>query len=169
MIGAPMNWMLVLALSFILTLLPLPHFLSPMMPTWSLLVLLYTVSVWGMSWSWVAILWVGLMLDVMQVSVLGEHVLALTLGLWMTKLVPKPFQYYSIDQQMFWVGMVCLVYQVTLFILNGIFRGALTWPLLIQMCVGVLLSVVLWPWIQQFLENLLKPVSQPTRMRILDK
>lgn len=167
--GTLVNWMLMLGLSFILTILPLPHFLSPMMPAWSLLVLLYTVSIWGASWSWIAILAVGLMLDVMQVGILGEHVLALTLGLWITKCVPKPFQFYSVDQQMFWVGLVCLVYQGTLFFLNGILRGALSLPLLIQLSVSVLLSVILWPWIQQFLENLLKPVSRPTRMRILDK
>jgi rod shape-determining protein MreD len=151
------HWFLVLSLCFILMLLPWPHLLSPILPPWCLFLLFYTVVGLRAHLAWLAILFVGLMLDVMQGTILGEHVLALTLSLWMTRLDPKLYYNPAIDRQMIWIGGVFLVYQVVMFVLNAILFTMLSWQFFIQICLSVMLSVILWPWIALLLDRTFKP------------
>lgn len=162
------RWILLLCLCFILALFPWPHFIAPMMPPWMLFLLFYTVVIWRASWAWFVLLFAGLMLDTMQVSVLGSHVLAFTLSLWVTRLDPKLYYNPAIDRQMIWVGAVCLVYQTTLFVLNAILYAGLAWQLMIQVGVSVMLSILLWPWVHLFLDATFKAKPVSRQMRILD-
>lgn len=143
-----LRWFLMMALSFIFMLLPFPQALSSMMPPWPLLVFFYTGMFWGMAWMWMPILLVGLMMDVMQVTVLGDHVLALTCGLWIMKLNPHLFRYCSMNKQMFWVGVVSMGYLMTLFLLESLHSASLSWQFFIQICFSACLSVMCWPGIK---------------------
>jgi rod shape-determining protein MreD len=127
-----------------LTLLPMPEWTVWMRPAWVLLVqiywtmmLPYRVNV-GTAWC------VGIVLDVLDGTLLGEHALALVIVTYFVSKMHSQLRMYTLLQQGLWVFLFVLVYQFTLYCIQG-FLGALPKTWLYWSCAAT--SMVLWPWV----------------------
>jgi rod shape-determining protein MreD len=130
--------------ALVLTLLPMPEWTVWMRPAWVLMVLIY----WSMTFPYrvnVGTAWmVGIILDVLNGTLLGEHALALTLVIYFVLRMYSQLRMYPVIQQALWVFLFVLLYQFVLFCVQG-FLGALprTWLYWSSSAT----SMILWPWV----------------------
>jgi rod shape-determining protein MreD len=135
--------MLMTALAaLILTVLPLPPWLDVIRPAFLVLMVLYwslyTPRTGGLALGFFA----GLMLDVFQGPVLGEHALALALVTYMAVREHQRIRSKPAIQQAMFVFLALIIYEVVLFMIDGwtghpvtslvrwvhTLTGALIWP-----------------------------------------
>jgi rod shape-determining protein MreD len=135
--------MLMTALAaLILTVLPLPPWLDVIRPAFLVLMVLYwslyTPRTGGLALGFFA----GLMLDVFQGPVLGEHALALALVSYMAVREHQRIRSKPAIQQAMFVFLALIIYEVVLFMIDGwtghpvtsllrwvhTLTGALIWP-----------------------------------------
>lgn len=130
--------------AFLLTLLPMPEWALWMRPAWVLMVLIY----WSMALPYrvnVGIAWItGIFLDVMNGTLFGEHALALTLVIYLVVRMSSRLRMFPLLQQGLCVLLLTLVYQFTLFCIQG-FIGEL--PKSWAYWLTSVTSMLLWPWI----------------------
>lgn len=125
-----------------LAIAPLPEAAQPFRPDWVLLTLIYwavtlprTVSV-GTAWL------TGLVLDVAQGTLLGQHALALSVVAYLAVRFHLQLRVFPLSQMTVTVAAMIGIYQFVLFWINGvaglsvegrsywgpIVTGALAWP-----------------------------------------
>jgi rod shape-determining protein MreD len=130
--------------AFLLTLLPMPGWAVWLRPAWVLMVLIYWTMIIpelmnvGMAWI------VGILLDVLQGTLLGEHALALTVVIYLVARMASQLRMYPLIQQGLSVFVLVLVYQFILFCIQG-FLGSLPQSWLYWS--SSLTSMLLWPWV----------------------
>lgn len=142
------GFILVLALS----ILPLPEWISGFRPPWVLLLVLYIEYFLPRKFNLITLLVVGLVLDVLLSSVIGEHSFALLLITWIASSKSRRFQFFSMMQQIFLIGFFCLLYQLMISLIDALlgFNYSVYNP-----CVGALLGMFFWPWIRLLGEDVL--------------
>jgi len=135
---------LTLIFAFLLTLLPMPGWAVWLRPSWVLMVLIYwtmanpeQVNV-GVAWI------VGILLDVLQGTLLGEHALALTVVIYLVARMVSRLRMYPLIQQGLSVFVLVSIYQFILFCIQG-FLGSLPQSWLYWS--SSLTSMLLWPWV----------------------
>jgi rod shape-determining protein MreD len=141
--------------AMILTILPLPEWAIWLRPQWLMLVIMFwcltipeSVSV-GLAWL------VGLLLDVLVGTLLGQHALALAvIAYFFSKFQPR-IQLYPLWQQSLLVFFLSFIYLALIFWVQGLL-GVLptTW----EFWVSALTSTLLWPLIFIILKGLSKRV-----------
>lgn len=145
-----------LSLAFIVTLLlsiiPLPELISEFRPPWVLLLVLYIEYFLPGNFKLISLLLVGLLLDVLLATVIGEHSFALILVTWLALTKARRFQFFSMMQQIFLIGFFCFLYQSVIIFIAALlgFNYSLLTPLA---STGV--SMFLWPWIRLLGEDTL--------------
>lgn len=138
----------VIILSFVialmLTVMPLPDWAEEIRPQWVVLVLIY----WAMALpqrvsvgsGWV----MGLLLDVVNDAVLGEHALALAFIAFLTAHLHQRLRVFPQSQQAIVILVFCIIYNLIILWIKGItgtapsvwlivipsFTTALVWPLI---------------------------------------
>ena len=127
----------------ILTILPLPVPISDMRPAWVLLSLLFLQTYLPRYFNIGFIFVVGLCLDALLATPMGEHAFALLITTWLLVGSAPRFMFFSIMQQMLMVGLACGCYKTILFILDAAFGHKTA----IAPIFGVVLTsmVVWWP------------------------
>lgn len=139
---------LVFFMAFILTIIPLPMFIAGIRPPWILLVVLYVQFFFPRYFSVALLFFMGLCLDVLLATVIGEHAFALLMTTWLASGKVRRFGFFSIIQQMVLVAIFCLVYQLIIYFIDA-FLGYNNRP---WMVIGTaLLSTLFWPWLQWML------------------
>ena len=145
---------LVLALS----ILPLPVFLNDIRPPWILLLILYLQCYLERSFHLFYIIFMGLALDALLMTTLGQHALILTLVAWMAHRNVRYFRLYSIGQQMAWIGFFCFSYQGISMVID-VFLGNATafsfWPI----TGGTITGLLFWPWVRLIADDALNKKS----------
>lgn len=142
--------LLTLIVAFILTLLPMPDWSIWLRPAWILMVLIYwcmtspdRVNV-GLAW------FVGILLDVLNGTLLGEHALALTITIYIVTRMHRRLCMFPLIQQGFSVFLLVLSYQFVIFCVQGFIgelpRGWLYWT-------SAITSMLLWPWVSSILRD----------------
>ena len=141
------HWSVAVGLSLfvalLLTAVPLPPVVNEWRPAWVPMVLTY----WCLAaperigvlvgWS------VGLVLDVLQGAILGQHALALALTAYIAVLYHQRIRVFPLVQQSLVAGSVIFVYlTVTTTIYNML--GSRHYGL--EHLLGAVTSAVLWPW-----------------------
>ncbi|MES2217931.1 MAG: rod shape-determining protein MreD [Pseudomonadota bacterium] len=156
------NFWLPVFLSFlvavILTLLPMPDWTIWLRPAWVLMVLIYWVITSphrvnvGVAWI------VGILLDVLNGTLLGEHALALTIVTFFVARLHTQLRMYPVLQQGMWIFLFVLLYQFILFCVQG-FIGELpkTW----LYWSSSLTSMVLWPWVYTIMRDYRRKANTP--------
>ena len=143
-----------LSLAFVialaLTILPLPSFLMGFRPPWVLLLFLYLAFYKPKAVNLIILFLLGLGLDVLLSTVLGEHAFALLLVTWLASTKERRFSHFPLGHQVIVIGLLCSSYQFTLFCIDGSF-GYSTQFYAVFLSAG--LSMVLWPWIRLFAED----------------
>jgi rod shape-determining protein MreD len=138
----PVSFTLLIAI--ILTLLPMPDWTIWLRPSWVLMVLIY----WSMMFPFrvnIGTAWiVGVLLDVVDGTLLGEHALALTIVIYFVARMSSQLRMYPVVQQALWVFLFVLLNQFVLYCVQGFIgdvpRSWLYWS-------SALTSMLLWPWV----------------------
>jgi len=141
------SWVFVLVTllcAFILTLLPMPEWAAWMRPAWIVMTLIYWVTATPLQVN-VGTAWlVGIFLDVLNGTILGEHAFALTLVAYFAARIYSRFRMFTVMQQGLWIFVFVLLYQFILFCIQGFIgdlpKSWLYWS-------PPLTSMLLWPWV----------------------
>lgn len=142
---------LVIAFSFlaalIFSIIPLPAWLILLRPNWVALVLIYWVIAQPNRIS-VGIAWLlGILLDGLYGTLLGEHSLALCIVAYLANRFHRQIRMYPLLQQSIVVLLLMLIYQLLLLWIQGVigqlhqaywfwipaFMSMLFWPLIISL------------------------------------
>lgn len=141
------NWFAVFItflFAIILALLPMPDWTVWLRPAWVLLVLIY----WVMANPYrvnVGIAWmVGLLMDLLTGTLLGEHALAYTVVTYFVAKMYIRLRMYPLIQQGFSVFVFVLFYQFIVYCIQG-FNGELPTSQLYWL--SSLTSMIFWPWL----------------------
>lgn len=140
---------LTFVIAILLTILPLPSELQAIRPFWIMLVLIYWVLVMpeyvsvGSAWC------LGLLLDVMQGTVLGQHALAMMLVAYLTYKLQYQLRVFPTWQQAIAVFLFISIAQLFILWSNALMgeHVAFYW----QHWAAVLCSAVLWPFVYHVL------------------
>ena len=139
-----------LIIAFSLTILPLPDLIMGFRPPWILLFVLFIQFFLPHYFNITLLFLLGLCLDVLLSTVIGEHGFALITSTWFAAGKARRFNFFSTIQQVMIVALCCLIYQLVIFLVDAFlgYNNA-SW-----MVVGtVLLSMCCWPWVVWVLAN----------------
>lgn len=140
-----------LIVALMLVFLPLPDRIAAFRPDWVALVLIYWAMMLPRTWS-VGSAWiVGLLLDVGQGTILGQHALALTIIIFLTTRLHLLMRVFPMLQLTATVFALLALYQFLLFWINGVagiesaaisywgpvIIGTLFWPLVAGVLGGI--------------------------------
>lgn len=155
MILTPQRGGLVIAgtfiLALILTILPLPDWARLYRPQWYTLVLIYWAMASpqrvGVGIGWV----VGLVVDVITGTLLGQHALALSLIAYITHKMHQRLRLFPLWQQSLTVLVLLLIEKLLdLWIMGAISQPAPS----LMFWAPPLVGMLLWPWIHIILRDL---------------
>jgi len=149
---------LLLILTLMLSIVPLPEIMQAFRLPWVCLLFLYIQFFLPQYFNVFLLFMMGLCLDVLLSTVIGEHATALLLVSWMASSKARRIQFFSMGQQMMLVGFFCLIYQVIIIAIDAFlgFDHAIWMPL-----VCGLSAMFVWPWIRILLDSLL--ILHPAR------
>ncbi|CEG56302.1 rod shape-determining protein MreD [Legionella fallonii] len=131
--------------ALILSILPMPELISAFRPSWVLLVVLYIEYYLPGVFKLTALLIVGLLLDALLSTVIGEHSFALLLVTWIASSKSRRFRFFSMLQQICLVGFFCFLYEAIISFIDALlgFNYSLFMPF-----ASAALSMFIWPWIR---------------------
>lgn len=146
------RFFLAIFLMLALTIIPLPEFLAVFRPPWVLMFVLYVQFFLPRYFrvTWVFLL--GLSMDVLLATVIGEHAFALTLASCLAASKTRRFHFFSIAQQMILIAVFCSVYQLVIVLIDA----ALGYNNGVLFAIGtVLVTMIFWPWVKLLADNTL--------------
>jgi len=152
--GLAILFSIVLALA--LTVVPLPDGLRLFRPEWSALVVIYWCMAvpnrFSVGKGWI----VGLLLDVLQGSLLGQHALAMAIIAYVTANLHQRLRLFPLWQQGLTVLMLLSLYQLLLLWFDGIIGlQPKVWTYWLPPVIGMLF----WPWTFLILRKLRRSYS----------
>ena len=131
-------------IAFALTAVPLPDWALAWRPSWIAMVLIYWCMALpqrvGVLTGWV----VGLVLDVLHGSILGQHAFGLAFVAWIALLYHQRIRVFPIAQQALFVALTVFVY---LFAMLQVYNLLGSVEYQYSYLLGALTSALLWPWI----------------------
>jgi rod shape-determining protein MreD len=142
-----------LLIAIILTLLPIPGWFESFRPLWVLLVLLYWAIALphcvGIGIAWVC----GLLLDVMQGTLLGEHALIYISLVYIAIKMHRQIRLFSLLGQAGAIYLLLFLNQLLAFWLEGLqgISVSMKW-----FWGAPLISAMLWPWIYMVLTDCIR-------------
>ena len=140
-----------LVLALMLAFVPLPDTIAPFRPDWVALTLIYWAimlpRVWSVGSAWI----VGLLLDVGQGTILGQHAAAISVVVFLTVRFHLLMRVFPMSQLTATVFALLALYQFLLFWVNGVagiesaavsywgpvITGALLWPVVVVFLRGI--------------------------------
>jgi rod shape-determining protein MreD len=146
------RWPVILSLiiGLMLTLMPLPGVADAFRPDWLALLIIYWAMQLPRTWS-VGSAWIiGIILDVSQGTLLGQHALALCVVAFATVRFHLLMRVFPLPQLTATVFAMLALYQFLLFWINGV--AAIDAPALTYWG-PVLSSTILWPVVMLFLSG----------------
>ena len=137
--------------ALMLHMLPLPDWLTYARPEFVTLVVMYWVLAMperiGVTIAWC----VGLLLDVTQGAILGQHALGLVVVIFILQLEYQRIRVFSLVQQALVVFVLLLIKQVLVLWVYGLVGHA---PSLQLYFLSSLIGAIIWPWVYLFLRSL---------------
>lgn len=141
-----------LVITLSLSILPMPELIADFRPPWVLLFVLYIEYYLPGNSNQFTLLFVGLLLDVLLATVIGEHSFALLAVIWIASTKSRRFQFFSMMQQIVLVGFFCFLYQSIIVLITALlgYHYSVFMPL-----ASAVVSMFLWPWIRLLGEDTL--------------
>lgn len=132
-------------IALILSILPMPELIADFRPPWVLLLVLYIEYYLPGNFNQTTLLFVGLLLDVLLATIIGEHSFALLLTTWIASSKSRRFQFFTIMQQIFLVGFFCFLYQTIIVLITALlgFNYSMFMPVS-----SALIGMFIWPWLR---------------------
>lgn len=147
------GWVIVatFVVALMLTMMPLPELVRSLRPQWVTMVLIYWCLALpqrvGVVWGWT----LGLLLDVVHGSVLGQHALALTLIAYIVVMLYQRLRLFPHSQQAIIIGMLIMLQLLVVLWIKGAIGEA---PDRLSYWLTALTSGLLWPWAYLLLRDL---------------
>lgn len=138
-------------LGLMLTIMPLPDSVAPFRPDWLALLIIYFAMQLPRTWSVGTAWFVGIVLDVSQGTLLGQHALALCAIAFATVRFHLLMRVFPMSQLTATVFALLALYQFLLFWINGV--ANVDAPA-IQYWAPVISSTLIWPFVHMFLSGL---------------
>ena len=136
--------------AIMLTVLPLPDWAEAFRPDWVALTLIYWAMMLPRTWS-VGSAWIiGIVLDVAQGTILGQHALALCFITFMTVRFHLLMRVFPMQQLTATVFAILTLYQFLLFWINGV--AGVDVPL-VDYWGPVISGTILWPFVMTLLSG----------------
>lgn len=146
-----------IVVALMLMVVPLPDWAAPFRPDWIALTLVYWAMMLPRTWSVGSAWLIGIVLDVAQGTILGQHALALCLIVFITVRFHLLMRVFPMQQLTATVFAILALYQFILFWINGVagvdvpavdywgpvITGTLLWPFVLIVLRGVRLRVQL--------------------------
>lgn len=140
-----------LILGLMLTIMPLPDALEAFRPDWLAMLTIYWAMQLPRTWS-VGTAWItGIVLDVSQGTLLGQHALALCCVAFITVRFHLLMRVFPVPQLTATVFPILAIYQFLLFWINGV--AGVDAPLVVYWG-PVVSSTILWPVLMMFLSGM---------------
>lgn len=133
-----------LSLALFLALLPMPDWTIWLRPCWVLLVLIYWAMTVPFRVSVGTAFIMGLVLDLFNGVLLGEHALAFTVIIYFVNRIHIRLRMFPLLQQGLFVFLLVLLYQFIIYCIQG-FIGNL--PNSHLYWLSSVSSMLLWPWL----------------------
>lgn len=148
------RFLLLLSISFALAIIPVPEFLSLLRPSWTFILILYIQFFMPSYFNVGAVFIIGICLDVLLATTLGQHAFAILLTTWLAANKVRRFTFFSLAQQMIAIGFLCLIYHLLLVLMDAFLGYHYDfWQSFIQS----LITVLLWPWLKVIADMILAP------------
>ncbi len=144
--------MIAFVIALCLTIFPMPHWLAGIKPPWVLLLVLYIQFYIPDRFNLISLIILGLTLDVLLSTVIGEHMFALSLVAWVATSKARRFYFFSIGQQMALVGFFCFLYQLIIIIIDAFLGFHINF---IPVFVNAVISILIWPWLRLIADDAL--------------
>ena len=142
-------------LAIMLTVVPLPGWAEPYRPDWVALTLIYWAMMMPRTWSVGSAWLVGIVVDVAQGTILGQHALALCFVVFATVRFHLLMRVFPMQQLTATVFALLALYQFILFWINGaagidvalpsywgpVITGTLFWPVVMAFLSGIRMRV----------------------------
>ena len=130
--------------ALMLAIAPMPDWAVPFRPDWVTLTLIYWIMILPHTYSVGSAWLIGLILDVAQGTLLGQHALALSFVAYVTVKFHLQLRVFPVSQMTATVFALLALYQFILFWINGVaginaaavtywgpvISGAIIWPVL---------------------------------------
>lgn len=139
-------WVIALSFlaAFMLTAMPLPDWALPWRPAWIAMVLVYWCMALpervGVITGWV----IGLILDVMHGSILGQHAFGLAFVAYVVLQYHQRLRVFRLVQQALVIGSIVFVYLLTMLWIYNLL-GSVSYSF--SYLFGAVTTGVLWPWV----------------------
>ena len=137
--------------SLMLTIMPLPETAESFRPDWLALTLIYwamqSPRTWGIGIAWM----IGIVLDVAQGTLLGQHALGLCVIIFVTVRIHLLMRVFPLLQLTATVFALLALYQFLLFWVNGV-AGVSTD--LVNYWGPVVTGTVVWPFLYMFFSGM---------------
>ena len=144
-------------LALMLTVVPLPDAAEPFRPDWIALTLIYWAMMLPRTWSVGSAWFVGLLLDVAQGTILGQHALAMCVVVFVTVRFHLLMRVFPMQQLTATIFALLALYQFLLFWINGVagidvgavyywapvLTGTLLWPVVTMLLSGIRMRIQL--------------------------
>lgn len=131
-------------LALMLMMLPLPDWAQPFRPDWVSLVLIYWVMAVPEQIGVVFAFIFGLLLDVAQGSILGQHAMGLVLIIWVVQMLYLRIRVFSLVQQAMVIFALLIIKQLLVLWVSGIVGQA---PDLSTYFLPSFIGALIWPWL----------------------
>ena len=138
-------------LAIMLTVMPLPDWADPFRPDWVALTLVYWAMMLPRTWSIGSAWIVGIVLDVAQGTILGQHALALCFIIFITVRFHLLMRVFPMQQLTATVFAILTLYQFILFWINGV--AGIDVPL-VDYWGPVITGTILWPFVMALMSSL---------------
>jgi len=139
-----------LIIGLMLTIMPLPEWLDPFRPDWLVLLMIFWAMQLPRTWSIGTAWMIGIVLDVSQGTLLGQHALALCCVAFITVQFHLQIRVFPVPQLTATVFSILAIYQFLLFWVNGVagvgapavsywgpvISGTLLWPVIMLLFSG---------------------------------
>ena len=140
-----------LLVGLMLTIMPLPTSAEPFRPDWLALLLIFwamqSPRTWSVGSAWI----VGVVLDVAQGTLLGQHALALSVIVFVTVRFHLLMRVFPLSQLTATVFALLALYQFVLFWVNGVTDVSAP---SIAYWAPVITGTILWPFAYLFLSGI---------------
>ncbi len=147
-----LRFLFTVTLTLILTIIPLPEAIRVFRPSWVLLFVLYIQffmpNYFRITWVFL----IGLSLDVLLSSVIGEHGFALLLTSWLAASKMRRFHFFSIAQQMALIAFFSLIYQFVIVLIDSSLGFSASF---LYASIGSIITMMFWPWLKLLACNFL--------------
>ncbi len=140
-----------LIIGLMLTMMPLPGAIAPFRPDWLVLLIIFWAMQLPRTWS-VGSAWIiGIVLDVAQGTLLGQHALGLCVVAFITVRIHLLMRVFPLPQLTATVFAILALYQFLLFWINGV--AGVNAPA-VTYWGPVISGAVLWPVVMMFLSGM---------------